>query len=107
MRSRAILQELQRHFREFLQVEDESGKVFFFRFYDPRVLGLYLPTCTPLELRTIFGSVGRFCLEGADAGSLRELELDGLKLKQRVVHLAPDPTAASAPTFAPPTLLED
>jgi hypothetical protein len=59
------LEELRRHFRRLLQVIDErSGKRLFFRYYDPRVLRVYLPTCNEDELRTVFGSVRRFMLEG-------------------------------------------
>src|SRR3982750_2747742 len=35
--STAILQDLRRHFRRFLRVQDESGRRLIFRFYDPRV----------------------------------------------------------------------
>src|SRR5689334_1630382 len=50
LRSEADLRELRRHLRNFLRVRDESGKRLIFRFYDPRVLRVYLPTCLPVEL---------------------------------------------------------
>ena len=53
-----------RHFRQFLRVRDEAGREFFFRFYDPRVLRVYLPTCNSEELRTFFGPVELFSMEG-------------------------------------------
>jgi hypothetical protein len=34
--------------RRFLRVKDEDGLVF--RFYDPRVMRVYLPTCAAGEL---------------------------------------------------------
>ena len=53
----ATLEELRRHFRKFLKVEDPKGKSLIFRYYDPRVLRVYLPTCNAMELQTVFGPV--------------------------------------------------
>ena len=63
LESSAIIQDLRRHFRRLLTVQDERGKRLFFRFYDPRVLSVYLPTCTIEELRTVFGPVEAFFYE--------------------------------------------
>lgn len=63
------LGELARHFRRFLLVRDEAGRRLYFRYYDPRVLRAYLPTCTPAELETVFGPVTRFLAEGPDASA--------------------------------------
>ena len=54
---------LRRHLREFLVIRDPEGKRLVFRYYDPRVLRVYLPTCTPEELRMFFGPVENFWLE--------------------------------------------
>jgi hypothetical protein len=62
--TRADLKELRRHFRTFLMVYDEKGKSLYFRYYDPRVLRVYLPTCNEKELKQVFGPVHRFCAEG-------------------------------------------
>ena len=35
------------HIRYIFIVEDEENQPFFFRFYDPRILRAFLPTCTP------------------------------------------------------------
>jgi hypothetical protein len=40
------LPRLRRHLRTLLRVQDEAGRKLLFRFYDPRVLRVYLPTCT-------------------------------------------------------------
>jgi hypothetical protein len=61
---RANLSRMRRHFRQFLKARDESGRRFLFRFYDPRVLRLYLPTCTSEEARTFFGPAAMFIMEG-------------------------------------------
>lgn len=82
------LNELQRHFRKFLMVYDEDGKPLYFRFYDPRVLRVYLPTCNETELETIFGPVNRYCVEGEDGNAMIEYFCAGGKLSQRIVQLA-------------------
>jgi len=38
VRSRGSLEEMWRHFRKFTKVQDEDGKWFYFRFWEPRVL---------------------------------------------------------------------
>ncbi|MFN9744669.1 MAG: DUF4123 domain-containing protein [Betaproteobacteria bacterium] len=63
---------LRHHLRKFLTVLDETGRKLIFRYFDPRVLGAYLPTCTAAELTEIFGPVDRFLVESASAGSVVE-----------------------------------
>jgi uncharacterized protein DUF4123 len=56
--SDAGLAALRTHFRKFLLVDAPSGDQWYFRFYDPRVLAKYLPTCTIEELRAFYGRAG-------------------------------------------------
>ena len=51
------LESLRKHFRQFLIVLDPEGEEMYFRFYDPRVLSTFLPTCLPTEITTLFGPV--------------------------------------------------
>jgi hypothetical protein len=61
--------QLRLHFKKLLWVQDEQGRRLNFRFYDPRVLCQYLPTCTSDEARSFFGPVRYlYCNEG---GKLR------------------------------------
>lgn len=62
--SRYSLAEVRKHFRSFLTVHAETGKPLLFRFYDPRVLRDFLPTCNDKELKNFFGIVLNFALEG-------------------------------------------
>lgn len=55
--------EVRKHFRHFLMVKLESGEEVYFRFYDPRVLRVFLPTCTREEIKEFFGPIGTFLLE--------------------------------------------
>lgn len=89
VRSPAILQDLRRHFRGLLRVRDEAGKVFFFRFYDPRVLRIYLPTCNREELRAVFGPVERYLLETDDSASLSAFSLVRAQLRRDLMRLEP------------------
>ncbi|AGY59790.1 DUF4123 domain-containing protein [Gloeobacter kilaueensis] len=61
--STAPLEQLRTHFRKFLLVEDTQGKQLYFRFYDPRVLRLFLPACNAEELQRFYGPVASFLME--------------------------------------------
>ncbi|PSL27431.1 DUF4123 domain-containing protein [Dyadobacter jiangsuensis] len=52
-----------KHFRKFLLVQAEDGQELYFRFYDPRVLRVFLPTCDPEQLKEFFGPVLEFHIE--------------------------------------------
>ena len=60
------LEQLQKHFRKFLMVKTEDGKELYFRFYDPRVLRIFLPTCDEQQLKDFFGPVSSFSMESED-----------------------------------------
>jgi hypothetical protein len=75
------IEQLRVHFRRFLRVEDERGKRLHFRYYDPRVFRVYLPSCTVDELDVIFGPVTRYLIEAPDQEQMlvyrrQERELD-------------------------------
>jgi hypothetical protein len=55
------------HLRAAFVITDETGQEYFFRFYDPRVLRSYVPTCTPEERATFFGPVERIVVENDSA----------------------------------------
>ena len=55
---------MRRHFRTFLKVSSPEGKHLYFRYYDPRVLRSYLPTCNAQEMTTVFGAITAFFVEG-------------------------------------------
>jgi hypothetical protein len=82
--SDADMRAMRRHFRTFLIVYDPDGKPLYFRYYDPRVLRLYLPTCNDAELETIFGPVTSYLLEDEDPQTLlRFLKNDGALQQER------------------------
>lgn len=57
------VQTLRDHFRRLTVAEAESGGQVMFRFYDPRVLCSFIPTCSPAQLAYLFGPVRRFMAE--------------------------------------------
>jgi hypothetical protein len=64
------LQALRKHLRTLLRVQDEQGRVLAFRFYDPRVLRVYLPTCEPFETKQFFGPIKTVVCEAEQGASL-------------------------------------
>jgi len=63
LRSPTNLNNLRKHLRKFLIVQDPRHRRMAFRYYDPRILRVYLPTCTNEELRTVFGPIEFFWTE--------------------------------------------
>ncbi len=66
------LEELFEHLRQFLKVKDPEGEELFFRFYDPRVLRVFLPDCNFQEIMQFFGAVGSYMVESEDGEMLLE-----------------------------------
>ncbi|MEO7034540.1 MAG: DUF4123 domain-containing protein [Polyangiaceae bacterium] len=64
----ADFKSVRRQLRRFLMVEDEQNKKMYFRFYDPRVLRAFLPTCTPAECMDFFGPIAWFVVETEQHG---------------------------------------
>ena len=55
--SRRSFKELRRHLRRFLYIRTEMGEKLYFRFYDPRVLRVFLPIADKEQLDQLFGAV--------------------------------------------------
>ncbi len=81
------LTSLRRHFRKFMVVRGPNGNRLVFRWYDPRVLRAYLPTCKVEELRTVFGPIEAFVVEGRDAGTAHRFSFDGEQLTETRLRL--------------------
>jgi len=85
------LRELRRHLQSFVMVYDPDGKPLYFRYYDPRVFRVYLPTCNESELKTVFGPVNAFYVEDTTPGFLMHYSLAGGKLVERRVRYETQP----------------
>lgn len=68
--SKASFDELFSHFQKFNRVYLEDDRVVLFRYYDPRVLRIYLPTCYRAELELFFGEVVSFFAEGEESSQV-------------------------------------
>lgn len=80
---------LRHHLRKLLKVRDERGRSLLFRYYDPRVLRSYLPTCTTDELAQVFGPISHWLAEDAGATQLLEFGRDRAgALTRRALPLA-------------------
>jgi hypothetical protein len=53
---------LRLHFRRFLIVQLPDGEHWYFRFYDPRLLPVYIAKCNDWELEQFFGHVRGFAI---------------------------------------------
>jgi len=85
--SRITMPELRNHLRRFLLVKDEADRPLCFRFYDPRVLRVFLPVCTPTEVGDFFGPARAFLLEDEDPLTLLRFTLTGEGIGRDAVQL--------------------
>lgn len=79
--TRASDADVYKHFRRFLLVNSEEGEQLYFRFYDPRVLRVFLRTCDDQQLHDFFGPIEYFLVEdkNSDYGTYYWLESGKLK----------------------------
>jgi hypothetical protein len=78
---------LRNHLRGLTLVYRRDGTPLYFRFYDPRVLRVFLPTCTPAQLKQMFGPVDAFLAESeaGDTVSIFRLNGEALSAVQRQI----------------------
>jgi Domain of unknown function (DUF4123) len=68
--SAADFKSLRKHFRTFQMVKSPEGEKLYFRYYDPGVLRVYLPTCNLEETNFVFGPVAAYLCEGESPDTL-------------------------------------
>lgn len=68
--SKLPLHDMKEHFRRFLMVRLPDGERWYFRYYDPRILQIYLSNCESPELQQFFGPVRAFALPEPDSGNV-------------------------------------
>ena len=84
----ANLVAMRKHFRKFLTVHNSDGNPLLFRYYDPRVMRVYLPTCNAKELEEFFGPVVAYRLEGETPDTLLDHRFVSDALQQKKVQLS-------------------
>lgn len=82
--TRQPIREVRKHFRGLFIVYKENGDPMHFRFYDPRVMHKYLPTCERGEIETFFGPIDRFILEDEVGRSLSIFSHDKGALRRSI-----------------------
>ena len=102
--------EIRRHLRHFLEVKLPDGEQVYFRFYDPRVMRVFLPTCIAPEVDQFFGPIKRYVMEGEEFNELWEFTTLGRGAEKRVLSLAQparhDVRTTSAPGTPEPQHIE-
>jgi hypothetical protein len=70
------LSSLRTHLRRYLLVTRPDGQQVYFRFYDPRVLPVFLLSADPREAAQFFGPISEFWVTGEDGSPLRIFRTD-------------------------------
>jgi hypothetical protein len=74
--------EVRRRLRRFLMVEDEeTGEQMYFRFYDPGVLDVFLPTLAPRQAGELWMEIDALLLEGERGALMRRDRADGYRAR--------------------------
>jgi len=82
------MEAMRRHLRTFVIVKDPDGRHLYFRYYDPRVLPVYLPTCNAAEARAVFGPVQCYAMEASPPDTLLRFASTPTGVTMGVVSLA-------------------
>jgi len=80
--SHAPVETLAEHLAGLTRARLPDGREVLCRYYDPRVLRRYLPTCTATELDRVYGPIEAFLVEG-ERGEQREYTRDEGRLAIR------------------------
>lgn len=86
LQSKHSIKEMRGHLRGLITVFNEDGNPMIFRYYDPRVITKFLPTCTDEELKEFFGDIERFFAELTDDKKMISYELDNGSLKEKEIE---------------------
>ncbi|MDA7745998.1 DUF4123 domain-containing protein [Psychromonas sp.] len=71
----ATLINVRHNCRKIARVKSPEGKNLVFRYYDPRVLRIYLPTCNLEEAQKVFGPISEFIVEGEKPNTLHRFKI--------------------------------
>lgn len=85
--SELVFKPLRKQIRKLLLVKSPEGENLVFRFYDPRVMSMFLPTCNEAQLEELFaGSVSiSYQKEGEFISSYYRLEASSAEYKSLVL----------------------
>jgi hypothetical protein len=105
----ADMEDMCYHFRKFLKVKTEDLQQLYFRFYDPRVLRIFLPTCDRKQIVEFFGPVQAFICEQDEEGHFKrythnkgELIIEEIAKKKIIKELYIEPQKIITPIETTP-----
>ncbi len=81
---------MRQHCRALLNAYGPDLEPIFFRFYDPRILRTFLPTCSAKELVEFFGPIKRFIAESKDGTASHQFEIEHDQLLNKTISLRAD-----------------
>ncbi|GAB7531560.1 hypothetical protein PS3A_39720 [Pseudomonas sp. 3A(2025)] len=73
--------QLRLHLKKFLRVRTEDKTTLMFRYYDPRVLSVFLPSCTDEEFFRLLGPAQAFISELDEGRQWQQFEREGPVMK--------------------------
>ncbi|ABC31107.1 conserved hypothetical protein [Hahella chejuensis KCTC 2396] len=98
--SNKSLQDVVRHFRRVSKVRGPNHENWYFRYYDPRILREFLPTCDEGQLEKLMGEIGEFWMEDEDANFWLKFERDHADLiTSRALVAEDEELTCSTPTL--------
>ena len=65
-----------KHLRHFLMVDIEGGQRVIFRFYDPRVMKVFIPTCNTEQRKEFFGKIQHIFVESETGAAVTRYSAD-------------------------------
>ncbi len=105
LHSRNSFSEIFKHLQNLLVVKTADGKEMYFRFYDPRVLRVFLPVAYKEQLKEFFGPIEYFICEDEDPEFMLIFSLvnGSLEIKKEITKRYFNIQQASFATTPPPT----
>ncbi|WP_051275407.1 DUF4123 domain-containing protein [Aestuariibacter salexigens] len=76
-----------RQVRKLQLVRSPEGITLLFRFYDPRVMEMFLPTCNQEQLQEVFANLGVIAFPNLGRDELSLCRFNGLELSVDVIEL--------------------
>ncbi len=71
------IKDIRKHLRKCLLVRGPEDQKLFFRYYDPRIMRTYLPTCDQKDRDFLFDPIIKFVMEGSSGNEILEFSTDG------------------------------
>ena len=70
----ATLINIRHNCKKIAMVQLPDDKRAYFRYYEPRVMRPYLPTCTVEEANKVFGHISEYIMEGEEPGTIHRFK---------------------------------